>query len=62
MPARLADLITARVPDVRWAIVALALFAGLISAFIDNVATVLIVAPIASPWPGGRTCRRSAAS
>jgi len=47
MPARLADLITARVPDVRWAIVALALFAGLISAFIDNVATVLIVAPIA---------------
>ncbi|NLO36544.1 MAG: arsenic transporter [Clostridiaceae bacterium] len=47
MPARLADLITARVPDVRWGIVALSVFAGLISAFIDNVATVLIVAPIA---------------
>jgi Na+/H+ antiporter NhaD/arsenite permease-like protein len=34
-------------PDVRWAIVALALFAGLISAFVDNVATVLMVAPVA---------------
>jgi Na+/H+ antiporter NhaD/arsenite permease-like protein len=47
MPARLADLITARVPDVRWTIITLSVFAGLISAFIDNVATVLIVAPIA---------------
>ena len=61
MPARLADLITARVPDVRWAIIALSIFAGLVSAFIDNVATVLMVAPVAltmaerlkiSPVPG----------
>lgn len=47
MPSLLADLIMARVPNVRWAAVALALFAGVISAFVDNVATVLMVAPVA---------------
>lgn len=47
MPARLADLIMKKVPNVQMAVVALALFAGIISAFIDNVATVLMVAPIA---------------
>ena len=47
MPALLADLILERVPNVKWAIIALSLFAGLVSAFIDNVATVLMVAPIA---------------
>ena len=47
MPALLADLVMERVPDVRWAAVALALFAGLISAFVDTVATVLMVAPVA---------------
>lgn len=47
MPARLADLIIERTPNLKWCVVALAAFAGLISAFIDNVATVLIVAPIA---------------
>ena len=47
MPALLADLILEKTPTIRWAIVALALFAGVISAFVDNVATVLIVAPIA---------------
>lgn len=47
MPALLADLILEKTPDIRWAVVALALFSGFISAFIDNVATVLIVAPIA---------------
>lgn len=47
MPSLLADLIMERVPNVKWAAVALALFAGIISAFIDNVATVLMVAPIA---------------
>jgi len=47
MPALLADLIMERVSNVRWAAVALALFAGVISAFIDNVATVLMVAPVA---------------
>ncbi len=46
-PALLADLIIEKTPNVKWAIVALSLFAGLISAFIDNVATVLMIAPIA---------------
>ena len=47
MPALLADLIMERVPNVQMAAVALALFAGVISAFVDNVATVLMVAPVA---------------
>lgn len=47
MPALLADLIIDRMPNVKWATVVLALFAGLISAFVDNVATVLMVAPVA---------------
>ncbi len=47
MPELLADLIMERVPNVKWAAVALALFAGIISAFIDNVATVLMIAPVA---------------
>ncbi|MFT3983578.1 MAG: SLC13 family permease [Lachnospiraceae bacterium] len=47
MPALLADYIIERVPNVKWSTVALALFAGLISAFVDNVATVLMVAPVA---------------
>lgn len=47
MPSLLADLILEKVPNVKWAIIALSLFAGLVSAFIDNVATVLMIAPIA---------------
>ncbi len=47
MPALLADLIIARVPNFKWVIVSLALFAGIVSAFIDNVATVLMIAPLA---------------
>lgn len=46
MPARLAEVLIAKVPDVRWAVCMLALFAGLVSAFVDNVATVLMVAPV----------------
>ena len=47
MPELLADLVMEKVPNVQWAAVALALFAGVISAFVDNVATVLMVAPVA---------------
>ena len=47
MPALLADLVMTKVSNVKWAAVSLALFAGIISAFVDNVATVLMVAPIA---------------
>ena len=46
MPARLAEMLIVRVPDVKWAVCMLALFAGVISAFVDNVATVLMVAPV----------------
>ncbi|MGI6239633.1 MAG: SLC13 family permease [Christensenellales bacterium] len=47
MPSLLADIIIKRMPNVKWVIIALSLFAGLISAFVDNVATVLMVAPVA---------------
>lgn len=47
MPELLADAIMAKVPNVQWAAVCLALFAGVISAFVDNVATVLMIAPVA---------------
>ncbi|MBO5166497.1 MAG: arsenic transporter [Lachnospiraceae bacterium] len=47
MPKLLADMIMAKVPNVQIAAVSLALFAGIISAFVDNVATVLMVAPVA---------------
>ena len=39
MPALLADLIMEKVPNVQMAAVALALFAGIISAFVDNLWT-----------------------
>ncbi len=47
MPALLADILMEHVSSIQIAAVALSLFAGIISAFIDNVATVLMVAPIA---------------
>ena len=47
MPALLADVIMEKVPNVCIAAVALSLFSGVISAFVDNVATVLMVAPVA---------------
>ncbi len=47
MPALLADIIISDMPNVKWAVVSLSLFAGIISAFVDNVATVLMVAPVA---------------
>jgi Na+/H+ antiporter NhaD/arsenite permease-like protein len=46
MPAYLADVLIEKMPNVRWTIVALSVFAGLISAFVDNVATVLMIAPL----------------
>lgn len=47
MPALLADIIMEKVPNVMWAAVIMSLFAGVISAFVDNVATVLMIAPVA---------------
>ena len=47
MPERMADMIMRKVPNIQWAAVSLSLFSGIISAFVDNVATVLMVAPVA---------------
>ncbi|MFY9174960.1 MAG: SLC13 family permease [Peptococcia bacterium] len=47
MPSLLADIIIEKMPNVKWAVISLALMAGIISAFVDNVATVLMVAPVA---------------
>jgi len=46
MPMRLAEILITKVPNIQWAVTSLALFAGVISAFVDNVATVLMIAPI----------------
>ena len=40
MPSRLADMILNKVSNACWAVIALSAFSGLISAFVDNVATV----------------------
>ena len=47
MPMRIADLLLSKFKNVKWAIVAMAQLAGIVSAFVDNVATVLMIAPIA---------------
>ncbi|MBQ3008065.1 MAG: arsenic transporter, partial [Oscillospiraceae bacterium] len=47
MPAAVADILVNNLKNIRLIFVALALFSGFVSAFIDNVATVLMVAPIA---------------
>ena len=46
MPNRLAEVILHHTPNVMWVVVAMSLFAGIVSAFIDNVATVLMIAPV----------------
>lgn len=47
MPQLLSDILMSKVPDVRSAVIVLSLFAGIISAFVDNVATVIMIAPVA---------------
>lgn len=47
MPALMADVLLDRMPNVKWTIVAMSMFAGIVSAFVDNVATVLMIAPVA---------------
>ena len=46
MPTRMAEKLLQHVPNVQWAAVVLSIFSGVISAFVDNVATVLMVAPV----------------
>ena len=47
VPAFLAEFIVNKSKNTAWAILSICLLTGFISAFIENVATVLIVAPIA---------------
>ncbi len=47
MPMRIADLLMEKSGNLCTVTILLSLFAGVISAFIDNVATVLMVAPVA---------------
>lgn len=47
MPQLMSDILLSKMPNVKWTIVALSLFAGIVSAFVDNVATVLMIAPVA---------------
>jgi len=47
VPAYLAELIVDKAKSTAWAILAICALTGFISAFVENVATVLIVAPIA---------------
>ena len=47
MPNLIADHVLTWAPNVMWVTILMSLFAGIISAFIDNVATVYMVAPVA---------------
>lgn len=47
VPAYIAELVVDRAKNTAWAILFICFLTGLISAFVENVATVLIVAPIA---------------
>ena len=47
MPMKIADVMLSKFKNVKSAIVAMAVLAGVVSAFVDNVATVLMIAPIA---------------
>jgi Na+/H+ antiporter NhaD/arsenite permease-like protein len=47
VPAVIAELIVDKARNTTWAILSICLLTGFISAFVENVATVLIIAPIA---------------
>ena len=53
MPNLIADWLLDKARNVMWVIIYMSLFAGFISAFVDNVATVLMVAPV-----GIAVCRK----
>ena len=46
MPNKLADKIISKIPNAMWILVLRSVLSGIISAFVDNVATVLMLAPI----------------
>ena len=47
MPGRMAEFLLKKSPNVMWVVVFMSLFSGFVSAFVDNVATVLMIAPVA---------------
>ncbi len=47
MPQLMSEVLISKMPNVKWTVVVMSLFAGIISAFVDNVATVLMIAPVA---------------
>ncbi|TAN62867.1 TRAP transporter large permease subunit [bacterium] len=47
VPAYIAEIVVDKAKNTAWAILLICALSGLISAFVENVATVLIVAPIA---------------
>ncbi len=47
VPAYIAEIIVDKAKNTSWAILSICVLTGFISAFVENVATVLIVAPIA---------------
>lgn len=53
MPNRLSEILLGKSKNVRMAIILMSLFAGIVSAFIDNVATVLMITPV-----GMAICRK----
>ena len=53
MPNKVADALLRKAPNVMWVTILMSLFSGIVSAFIDNVATVLMVAPV-----GIAVCRK----
>ncbi|MCR5304820.1 MAG: arsenic transporter [Lachnospiraceae bacterium] len=47
MPVLMSDMLLSKVTTVKSMVIVMSLFAGIISAFVDNVATVLMIAPVA---------------
>ena len=60
MPLRIADILIDKTKTVAGAILVTCLFSGFVSIFVENVATVLIVAPVAmvTARKAGRRRRR----
>jgi len=46
MPNKLSNKLISKIPNAMWILVLLSVLSGVISAFVDNVATVLMLAPI----------------
>ena len=47
MPELMSDILLSKVHTVKMMVIVMSVFAGIVSAFVDNVATVLMIAPVA---------------